>query len=132
MATKNTSSRETKAQELLHNGAVSLFVGRGYALVQGSGSNVYRVTKDGCTCPDRQKRGLPCKHEIAVRSLCGEYWAWKAKAEQGETIRPSTALLQAIRWPERPKATEPTGCKECGAPTDFDICSGCFFGQVAA
>ena len=32
MATQN-SSRETKAQELLTSGAVSLFVGQGYALV---------------------------------------------------------------------------------------------------
>ncbi len=126
MQRNHNNSREAKAQELLQSGAVSLFVGQGYALVQGSGSNVYRVTKDGCTCPDRQKRGQPCKHEIAVRSLCSEYRAWNAKAEQGERIRPSSALLQAIRWPEKPEAT---GCQECGAPTDFDVCSGCFFGQ---
>ncbi len=129
MQRNHNNSREAKAQELLQSGAVSLFVGQGYALVQGSGSNVYRVTKDGCTCPDRQKRGQPCKHEIACRQLCAEYRELKAKADQGERIRPSSALLQAIRWPEKPKAT---GCKECGAPTDFDVCSGCFFGQREA
>ena len=127
MATKSNTSRETKAQELLDTGAVSLYVGQGYALVQGSGANVYRVTRDGCTCPDRQKRGQPCKYEIACRQLCAEYRDLKAKAEQGERVRPSTALLRAIRWP-----VKEVGCKECGAPTDFDLCSGCFFGQVAA
>ena len=111
-------------------GAVSLFVGQGYALVQGSGSNVYRVTKDGCTCPDAAKRGRPCKHEIAVKSLCGEYRAWQVKAGQGERIRPSSALLQALRWPT--KAAAPAGCRECGAPTGFDVCSRCYFGQAAA
>ncbi len=126
MAPKNTS-RETKAQELLTSRAVSLFVGKGYADVQGSGTNVYRVTKDGCTCPDAAQRGRPCKHEIAVQSLCGEYRAWQVKAGQGERIRPSSALLQALRWP-----VKETGCGECGAPTDFDLCSGCFFGTVAA
>ena len=129
MSKRDSTTREARAQALLNTGAVSLFVGQGYALVQGSGSNVYRVTKDGCTCPDRQKRGLPCKHEIAVKLLCGEYRAWKAKAGQGERIRPSSALLQAIWWPEKPKTTE---CQGCGAPTDFDFCSGCFFGQREA
>ena len=130
MARNTNTSREAKAQELLDTGAVSLYVGQGYALVQGSGANVYRVTRDGCTCPDRQKRGQPCKHEIAVRSLCGEYRAWKAKAEQGETIRPSTALLQAIRWPEKPK---PTSCRDCGTLTRQDLCANCLLiGPVAA
>ena len=129
MSKSQSTTRETKAVELIQSGAVTLFVGQGMAEVKGSGSNVYRVTKDGCTCPDRQKRGQPCKHEIACRQLCAEYRELKAKADQGERIRPSSALLQAIRWPEKPKAT---GCKECGAPTDFDVCSGCFFGQREA
>jgi hypothetical protein len=129
MATQSTT-REQRAQSILNSGAVSLFVGRGYAEVKGSGSNVYRVTSAGCTCPDAAQRGRPCKHEIAVQSLCGEYRAWQVKAGQGERIHPSSALLQALRWPT--KAAAPAvaqGCRECGAPTGFDVCSGCYFGQ---
>jgi hypothetical protein len=129
MPTKNTSSREAKAQELLNTGAVTLYVGQGVAEVLGSRGITYTVTKDQCGCPDFTRRGVECKHRQAVKALCDEYKVCKAAAQRGETIRPSTALLQAVRWPEKPKAT---GCKECGAPTDFDICSGCFFGQVAA
>ena len=131
MATKNTTSREAKAQEILKAGVIRLFVGQGYALVQNlRGSSEYKVTKAGCTCPDFQLRQADCKHMLAVKVLCGEYHELKAKAEQGERVRPSSALLQALRWPvKQPKAT---GCRECGAATDFDVCSGCFFGQVAA
>ena len=130
MSKSQSSTREAKAQEILKAGVIRLFVGQGYALVQNlRGSSEYKVTKAGCTCPDNQQRQVACKHMLAVKALCEEFKACKAAAQRGETIRPSTALLQAIRWPEKPKAT---GCKECGAPTDFDLCSGCFFGQVAA
>ena len=85
----------------------------------------------GCDCPDRQYRGAGCCHELACCQLCAEYRELKAKAERGETVRPSTALLQAIRWPMLKNFNTP-GCRECGAPTDFDICSGCFFMQQGA
>ena len=129
MPNKDTS-RETKAQELIDAGAVALFVGHGYAEVRGSKGVTYTVTRDACGCMDYLRRGgaTDCKHRIAARRLCQEYRELKAKAAAGERVRPSTALLRAIRWPEKPKA----GCRECGAPTDFDVCSGCFFGQVAA
>ncbi len=129
MPTKNTTSREVRAQELINTGAVTLFVGERYAEVKGSKGETYKVTHEACTCPDFTRRGVECKHRLACRELCRQYRACKAAAQRGETIRPSTALLQAVRWPEKPKAT---GCRECGAPTDFDICSGCFFGQRAA
>ena len=61
MSKRDSTTREARAQALLNTGAVSLFVGQGYALVQGSGSNVYRVTKDGCTCPDAAQRGRPAE-----------------------------------------------------------------------
>ncbi len=127
MSNRNHSSRETKAQELIRDGAVTLFVGQRYAEVRGSKGETYKVTHESCTCPDFTRRGVECKHRIACRQLCQEYRELKAKAKAGETVRPSRHLLQALRWP-----VKKAGCRECGAPTDFDICSGCFFGQRAA
>ena len=125
MASKSNSSRETKAQEILKAGVIQLFVGQGRAVVQNlRGSSEYAVTKDGCTCPDHQQRQVACKHMLAVKALCDEYKACKAAARRGERIRPSAALLRALRWP-----TKAAGCKDCGAPTGFDVCSGCYFGQ---
>ena len=129
MPIQNTS-RDQRAQELIGAGAVTLFVGQGYAEVRGSKGVTYTVTKDACGCLDFVRRGVDCKHRIAARWLCTEFRLLKELAQRGERVRPSTALLQAIRWPELPKAN--AVCRECGAPTDFDICSGCFFGQVAA
>ena len=125
MATKSNTSREAKAQELLNSGAVSLYVGQGYALVQGSGSNVYRVTKDGCTCPDATGRGAVCKHELAVRTLCQEYRRLKAAAARGEVVRPTSALIQALDW-----QFKPAPCRTCGRPTVHDECADCFLGHV--
>ena len=34
----------------------------GFAEVQGSGSDRYMTSLGECTCPDFDKRGLPCKH----------------------------------------------------------------------
>ncbi len=127
MATKNTSSRESRAQELINTGAVVLLVGTRTAQVRGSKGETYTVTHTTCTCKDFERRGVDCKHRISARLLCEEYRACKAAAQRGERIRPSSALLQALRWP-----VKKAGCRECGAPTDFDVCSGCFFGQVAA
>ena len=124
MATKNTSSREAKAQELLNGGAISLYVGKGYALVQGSGGRVYQVGSTGCTCPDATSRQVTCKHELAVRQLCAEYRQLKAAAQRGERVRPSTALLQAIRWPE-----PANHCRDCGKATKHDLCADCWLGH---
>ena len=129
MPTKCNTSRETKAVELITTGAVQLFVGQGTAEVTGGKGETYKVTHESCTCPDFTRRGAGCKHRLAVKQLCDEYRQLQAAAERGETIRPSRHLLRALRWPERPQAA---GCKECGAPTDFDICFGCFFGQRGA
>ncbi len=133
MATKSNTSREAKAQELINTGAVTLYLGRGYAEVKGSGSNVYRVTKDGCCCPDRTKRGQACKHELAVKALCEMFREHRAEAKASGKTRMPAALARALA--NATPATAPAakaGCTVCSAPTDFDICSGCFFGQVAA
>ena len=136
MATKSNTSREQRATELLTSGAVQLFIGEARAEVRGSRGTTYRVTSAGCECPDAAQRGRPCKHEIAVQSLCGEYRAWQVKAGQGERIRPSSALLQALRWPT--KAAAPAGCRDCGRPLNpivgaqSSLCADCFLGLVAA
>ena len=127
MSKSQSITREAKATELIPSGAVTLFVGQGTAEVKGSKGVTYTVTKDQCGCPDFTRRGVDCKHRIASRLLCEEFKALKAAAQRGETIRPSRHLLQALRWP-----VKKAGCRECGAVTDFDVCSGCFFGQVAA
>ena len=128
MATQNRSTRETRAQALLDSGAVSLFVGKGFAYVRGSGDALYKVTSDGCTCPDFAKRGPGCKHEIAVRRLCAMYREHRSEARAtGRTRMPAAlakALANATPLPSHP-------CRECGAPTIHDVCSGCFF-QAAA
>ena len=128
MATTKLTPRQRKAQELLDNGAVSLFVGRGYANVKGSGDNIYRVTKDGCICPDRCKRGLPCKHEIAVRELCRMYREHRSEAQETGRTRMPAALARALAN-ATPAPAHP--CRECGALTIHDVCSTCFFGAAA-
>jgi hypothetical protein len=39
----------------------------GSATVQGSGPQPYTLRAGLCNCPDAQKRGLPCKHALAVQ-----------------------------------------------------------------
>ena len=73
MARNTTTSRETKARQLVESGAVTLHIGVDVATVKGSGGNVYRVTKDACDCSDFVNRGVDCKHRICVRWLCTEY-----------------------------------------------------------
>ena len=132
---RNPSTREQRATDLLTAGAVTLFVGRGYALVAGSKGNVYRVTKAGCECSDFRSRGMECKHLLAVKRLCAEYHALKARAEQGERVTPSAALLAALRWLERPAPVRPAAsgrCTDCGAPAPKDLCADCFLGYPPA
>ena len=95
--------------------------------MRGSKGTTYIVTRDGCCCPDRTKRGVACYHEMAVRQLCAEYRELKARAAAGGRVRPSTALMQAIRWPEPAKH-----CRDCGKATKHDLCADCLFGTVAA
>ena len=129
MSTDSTT-REARAQALIDSGAVTLFVGEGRAEVRGSEGVVYVVTKTSCGCKDFTQRGVEwCKHRLAAKALCAEYRALKAKAAAGERVRPSSALLAAIRWPEKPA---PTGCRDCGRPTTQGLCSDCLFGTVAA
>ena len=133
MATKNTTSREAKAQELITTGAVTLFVGERYFLVHATNSEIYTVTHESCECPDFTRRGIECKHRLACRELCRQYRELKAAAQRGEKVRPSRHLLQALRWPVKKTGGQGvqfaphTGCRECGRPTQQDLCSDCLF-----
>ena len=78
---------------------------------------------------------MECKHILATKALCREYHALKAKAEQGETVKPSAALVAALRWPECPAPVRPAAsgrCTDCGAPAPKDLCADCFLGSPPA
>ena len=130
----HSTTRDERATDLLNAGAVQLFVGKGYAEVQGK-TGTYVVTREGCGCKDHLHRGGDCYHILAVKRLCAEYHALKAKAEQGETVKPSAALLAALRWPDRPAPVRPAAsgrCTDSGAPAPRDVCASCFLGHVPA
>jgi hypothetical protein len=58
--------RLAKALALAQDGHVVL-EDDGSATVQGSGPQPYTLREGLCHCPDAQKRGLPCKHALAVQ-----------------------------------------------------------------
>jgi SWIM zinc finger len=58
--------RLAKALALAQDGHVVL-EDDGSATVQGSGPRPYTLRDGLCNCPDAQKRGLPCKHALAVQ-----------------------------------------------------------------
>jgi hypothetical protein len=60
------SARLAKALALAQDGAV-IVEDDGSATVQGNGPAPYTVRGGLCDCPDAQKRGLPCKHALAVQ-----------------------------------------------------------------
>jgi len=60
------SERLAKALALAQDGHVVL-ADDGSATVQGSGPQPYTVQGGLCDCPDAKKRGLPCKHALAVQ-----------------------------------------------------------------
>ena len=130
MATQSTT-REQRAQALIDAGAVTLLVGTGTAEVKGSKGAVYTVTRDGCCCPDRTKRGQACKHELSVKALCEMFREHRSEAKASGKTRIPAALARALAN-ATPATAAKAGCTVCGAPTDFPECSGCFFGQVAA
>jgi hypothetical protein len=58
--------RLAKALALAQDGHVVL-EDDGSATVQGSGTQPYTVQGGLCDCPDAKKRGVPCKHALAVQ-----------------------------------------------------------------
>jgi hypothetical protein len=63
---QHESERLAKALALAQDGHVVL-EDDGSATVQGSGTQPYTVQGGVCDCPDATKRGLPCKHALAVQ-----------------------------------------------------------------
>lgn len=96
MSKHNSTTREERAQSLIQSGAVTLVPGSRTARVAGSGKNVYTVNRDGCTCPDFQKRGGPCKHQLAAAELCRLYRACRREAKATGRTRLPAALGRAL------------------------------------
>ena len=63
---QHESERLAKALALAQDGNVVL-EDDGSATVQGSGTQPYTVQGGLCDCPDAKKRGVPCKHALAVQ-----------------------------------------------------------------
>jgi hypothetical protein len=63
---QHESERLAKALALAQDGHVVL-EDDGSATVQGSGPQPYTVQGGLCDCPDATKRGVPCKHALAVQ-----------------------------------------------------------------
>jgi hypothetical protein len=63
---QHESERLAKALALAQDGHVVL-EDDGSATVQGSGPEPYTLRDGLCDCPDAKKRGVPCKHALAVQ-----------------------------------------------------------------
>lgn len=92
---KSKSTRESRAMELLEAGKIALFVGKGYAVATGSKGETYRVTKQGCECPDFRRRQQACKHITATTILCELARAARRDAETGK-VRLPAVLAKAL------------------------------------
>jgi hypothetical protein len=115
-------SREDKARLLVAEGRIRLHPGTGAATAYGSDGAVYSIHKgEGCSCPDRARRGPGCKHEIGCAILCQEYRACAAQARRGETVRPSVNLLRALGWEVGEQSPAPPLCHH-GDPAPCHWC----------
>ncbi len=66
--------------------------GRAFFAIPGSGGRIYYTDTRDCTCPDRQQRGVDCKHILAVR-----LWAIEQKAAPAPKGAGSLAAEDAAR-----------------------------------
>ena len=108
-STTDLTPRQTKALALINAGAITLNLD-GTATVRGSGKATYTVTKsDGCSCPDRARRGPGCKHELACQALCEVYRACQREARATGRTRLPAALAKAL---PRGKAPAPAKTAE--------------------
>lgn len=93
-------TREDRALTLIESGAVQLFPGRGYALVQGK-SDRYTVTRESCVCRDFEL-GNECKHRLATQSVCKLYRDCATEArETGKTKIPADLYLALVDCSQR-------------------------------
>jgi len=99
--------RLAKALALAQDGHVVL-EDDGTATVQGSGPAPYTVSGVLCDCLDAKKRGLPCKHALAV-AIHQQAWALLAPSpsaapQPAAPTPPPTALAQKTRQVRPPSA----------------------------
>ena len=99
--------RLAKALALAQDGHVVL-EDDGTATVQGSGPAPYTVSGALCDCLDAKKRGLPCKHALAVaihqQALALLAPSDSAALQPAATTPPPTALAQQTRQVRPPSA----------------------------
>ena len=96
---QHESERLAKALALAQDGHVVL-EDDGSATVQGSGPQPYTVQGGLCDCPDAKKRGVPCKHVLAVQ----------IHQQAAALLMPSTSVAPtpAAEPPARPQPTPKT------------------------
>jgi len=126
MVTRNSTTREDRAESLLHDGRVALYPGRAFADVIGSKGECYRVDRRGCTCPDYQRRGQDCKHVLAVRQLCRDYRAAQAEARATGRAHLPAHLARALV-----NATQRQRCQRCGVTTAGTLCRPCLVAAIS-
>ena len=111
-STQTTDRRQAAARDIvarhLNNRAARVISAR----VNASGVNTWQVKGNGdtytvtlqpvvtCSCPDHLKRGLPCKHILAVMELAGEQPQPVAVAPvaPARPRRPRTEREEELAW----------------------------------
>ena len=58
-----------------------------FAIVPGSNGATYMVSELGCTCPDANRRGVMCKHQVAYR-----LWTIQQNAAGSQPAAPADDL----------------------------------------
>ncbi len=64
----SAATREEKANEIPLESIER--DGDSYLVPSSDGKRKYRVTAASCTCPDYERRGVKCKHQLSVERLC--------------------------------------------------------------
>ena len=104
-STQTPNRRQTAARDIvarhLNNRAARIISAR----VNCTGVNTWQVKGQGdtytvtlqpvvtCSCPDHLKRGLPCKHILAVMELTGQPTEAPARPR-----RPRTETTEELAW----------------------------------
>ena len=114
---QHESERLAKALALAQDGHVVL-EDDGSATVQGSGPEPYTLRDGLCDCPDAKKRGVPCKHALAVQ----------IHQQAAALLMPSTSTAPQQAVP--PQAPQPKRQARARSSTVWDVheapASACF------
>lgn len=93
---RTKSTRESRAMELLAEGRIALYPGRGYAVATGTKGEKYNVSKTGCECPDFARRQSACKHITATAILCDLYREARENVKRTGKTRLPAVLAKAL------------------------------------